>query len=105
MTDHHDAELCKRLAKNVMGWHEFTWRGGPTVWMDGTEEEAAPIDWDPCCNPAHSWLLEQKMADLGWEYRAFQGAASFHKGMDIIPLFEAANRLASTAVAADEVTK
>ena len=64
--EHHDADLCRRLAEKIP-IHDVvvTHRKGervPMTWV----EYAEYINWDPCCNPSHSWWMEQKLIADGW---------------------------------------
>lgn len=96
--DHHDAELCQRLAKKVMRWdgrHELNHNGDDSYYTycvncgdreggdGGIIEPKDAYDLslaiprgakgcedvpDYCCDPVASWLLEQKMAEMGYFY-------------------------------------
>ena len=118
-------DLNKWLAENVMGWtlqHDW-WYDEDTLFIcsgnDNCEEGLQHDHWDPCCNPAHGGMLEQKMADLGWGagmkydpkkkiylcWFTIKGwVSTFHyKWIKIRATYD--SRLHATAVAADEVTK
>jgi len=69
MTDeHHDAELCKRLAEKFWEIKIFAADElGEVPYVYFSEIDVILLaDWDPCCNPAHSWMLEQRLEIIGW---------------------------------------
>jgi len=90
---HHDAELCRRLAEKVMGWEYRMESCSCRCHLDGgLTRHMAPCcmmrwhnkgyviaisDPDFCCNPKASWMLEQRMAELGWFYEAEYDTARF----------------------------
>jgi len=57
--------------------------------------------WDPCCNPNHSWMLEQKMEELGWFYEYGDDIANFFKRGNYHVGKIGVNRLHATTLAAD----
>jgi hypothetical protein len=78
------------------------------------EEFAATKPYDYCCNPAHSWMLEEKMK-LEWGYRFEMQPLlpmavrcfpfkDFENWQDY-PVISGANRLHATALAAWEAVK
>jgi len=91
MNKHHDPNLCKWLAENVMEW----------MWRKPTNEERKAAEWDrsillpkgwwidskgekrrsfdPCCNPTDSWMLEQQMAELKWYYISEENQVTFYR--------------------------
>ena len=54
--EHHDQELCDRLATNLMGWEK--WHAiGADWWTEGMLVRS----WDPCCKPDHNWMAAQQI--------------------------------------------
>jgi hypothetical protein len=107
--EHHDAELCKRLG---MKMNLFTQEhGGMTlisIVPPNEDDNFIPLRaFDPCCNPAHNYLVEQRLAELGWEYAWVAGAhiASFEDGKtaEIWEQHGIGHRLHATSLAADKV--
>jgi len=88
--DHHDPELCRRL---VMKLHD----GIDIHFIEGTEYP------DYCCDPVASWMLEQRMVELGWEYRNHRKESGFVKPNYPSSWMRGANRLHATALAADAI--
>lgn len=65
MNDFHDPELCLRVAMKVMGMSRLD-----CIYFDKYRMDGAIRGFDPCCNPAHSWMVDQKMIiEHGWEKR------------------------------------
>lgn len=54
MNEHHDHELCRRLAEKVFDW--WVDEDGPHI--DGILQNEL---FDPCCNPAHTHLIMKEM--------------------------------------------
>jgi hypothetical protein len=64
--DHHDPDLCKRLATKVMGWTKTSEHG--RYWLEGGRPVVIAKNWDPCCNPAHSVMPRDKLVQQGWTF-------------------------------------
>jgi len=99
-------------------WYDPQLERFPDYLLEGRKIRGDPEDeWDPCCNPVHSWMLEQKMAELGWSYdwisfeaiqegqKSHLGDAFFQKddGSKEKYVMIGANRLHATALAADSI--
>ena len=102
--EHHDPELCRRLAEKVMDWKqvEYYWVTNNEVYeyiiFDG---EPFPWSmWDPCCDPITNWMLEQRMAELGFDYERRLNCAIFQRGTEMV-VGRSDHRLHATALAAD----
>ena len=61
MRGHHDTFLCRRLAEKLMGW-KFLRLGifGEPLYQTGSRL-IDTREFDPCCQPYHTWMLEQEI--------------------------------------------
>lgn len=94
---HHDGELCKRLAET----------------LDLVRKEIGAIERYPdfCCDPVASWMLEQKILDMGLTISTHSDPSEFSvtlwRSTEHSPdeTWEeiGANRLHATALAVDKV--
>jgi len=61
-------------------------------------------NWDPCCNPAHSWMLEQRIVGLGHAVtRTSHPVGHGSVVIDMTTVANGKNSLHALALAADAV--
>ncbi len=100
--EHHDQELCDRIAIRIFGIEAITVHGkelfpGSPGWRK--------YIYDYCCNPAANYEMERKMKEkgYGYMYSDLTRRTTFCKdGVESRWIENVENRLLGTAMAADD---